>query len=598
MSNEILLTDHKNWKMYLEKFIDKKINCLEIGSYKGYTTCWMLKNLCTRKESKVFSVDIWEKSPEYINIDFYDIEQIFDENIKNTGKKSQNVKMKMYSSTALDIFKNKKYTFDVIFIDSSHEAKNIMKDAILSWDLLNNGGILIFGNYGWGKLNKDYFRPNIAIDSFIHIYQPELKVLFKEYQLIVEKINHKDDKDKEFKDYWDLINNINNIKNENLECILNEDIKDFLKFDLTLSEKPLPFTKEYNYDETYYDVIENINKIKNNYKTIQYDFNNLIKNPDYSKIYSSLTTIIKDEIVKYKINPFIAIKIYNKKYDIDNQSSVYQAIKNIKKKKFINILGDSIVFLSSTLKCENLKKINTYIKEIFNVSKTTNYVFCEETDKEMCEDCIINNMGIENLDNLKTKLLLVKQKADIIFIDYYNIYEKYYKLNFLYSIIISLSSQNINGCSIINICEINSLIVDYLFILKKYYKNVVIKQNENNYFINNGFQIISSGFIGIENNDLLDLFIQYDKFYNNKNKFLINITNNKSKEYNIFKNKIIIFLNNSYLISINRYNIFLKIINYIYNNDISDNKKNILKNIIYKKQFSFLYEWLENIDLI
>ena len=48
----------------------------------------------------------------------------------------------------------------------------------------------------------------------------------------------------------------------------------------------------------------------------------------------------------------------------------------------------------------------------------------------------------------------------------------------------------------------------------------------------------------------------------------------------------------------NRYNIFMKIINYINSNDIGSNKKNMLKNLIYKKQFLFLYEWLKNIDLI
>ena len=600
MYNEIPTTDHKNWDIYLNRFIDKKINCLEIGSYKGATSVWMLNNLCKNKESNVFSVDPWEESPEYLNINFSDIEKTFDENIKNTGKKSQNVKMKMFSTEAFDILKNKKVTFDVIFIDNSHEAKNIMRDAVLSWDLLNENGILIFGDYGWEKLNKDYLRPYIAIDSFIHIYTPELQVIFKGYQLMVEKINNRDVDKPELDDYWKLLNDINMIKNEIVECNMNHEIKDFIKFYFKLSEKPLQFTKDFNYDEKYYDIVENINKIKNNNNNIQYDFNNLIKNPDYSKIYSSLTTVIKEEISKYQINPFIVIKLYNKKYDIDNKNSIYYAIKNIKKKNIINILGDSIVFLSSTLKCENLKKINIYIKEIFKVSKSINYVFCDEVKEEMCENCIINNMGIENLDNLKIKLLLVKQKVDVIFIDYYNDYEKYekiYKLNFLYSIIISLSTQNINGCSIINIFEINSLVTDYLFILKKYYKNVIIKTNENNYFLNCGFQIISSGFIGIENNDLLELYQIYDKVYNDKNNVIINIIDNNDKEYILLKKKVINFLNSSYLITMDRYNIFITLINYI-NNNISDNKKNMLKNLIYKKQFSFLYEWLENIDLI
>ena len=261
MYNEIAKTDHKDWNIYLNKFIDKKINCLEVGSYKGDTSVWMLKNLCKNKESKVFSVDPFEESPEYLNINFKDIEKIFDENIKNSGKGSQNVKMKMFSTEAFNILKNKKVSFDVIFIDNSHEAKNIMRDVVLSWDLLNENGILIFGDYGWDTLNKDYLRPKIAIDSFIHIFKPEIKVIFKDYQLMVEKINNKDIDTPEMDDYWKLLNDINMIKNDNVECIIDEEIKDFIKFDFKLSVTALQFTKDFNYDETYYDIIENISKL-------------------------------------------------------------------------------------------------------------------------------------------------------------------------------------------------------------------------------------------------------------------------------------------------------------------------------------------------
>jgi predicted O-methyltransferase YrrM len=598
MSKQILNTGWKHWDIYLSKYVNMKINCLEIGSYKGDATVWMLVNLCKNIESKVFSVDSWEGSPEYVNVDFSEIEKKFDENIKNTGKKSQNVKMKMFSTDALIILKDKKYMFDVIFIDASHEAKDVIKDAVLSWDLLNEGGTLIFDDYEWDKLNKDYFRPKIAIDSFIHIFKPELKVVFMGYQAMIEKINHKNIEKPELEDYWKLIEDINNLSNEEIEYNINEDnIKNYIKFDLKTSNKPLQFTKDLKYNEKYYDILENINIIKNNYKNIQYDFNNLIRNPDYSKIFTSLSYDIKEEITKYKINPFIAIKVYNKKYDIDNQNSIYQTINIIKQKNIFNTFGDSIVFLSSTMKCENLKKINNYIKEIFKISKTTSYVFCKDIENEMCENCIINNMGIENLTTLKEKLLLVKNKVDIIFVDYYNVYEKFYRLNLLYSVIISLSVQNKNGCTIINISEINTSIIDYLFILKKYYKNVMIKTNDNNYYLNCGFQIIANGFMNIDNNDLLELYLIYDKCYNNNN-FITNIIDNNNEEYLLFKDKFIIFLNDSYAITMKKYNIFIKILNYINNNNISNNKKHMLKNSIYKKQISFLYGWLKNIDLL
>ena len=67
MTEIILKTGWKHWDMYLSKFVGKKVNCLDIGSYTGDSTCWMLNNLCTNPYSRVFSVDTWKGSPEYTN---------------------------------------------------------------------------------------------------------------------------------------------------------------------------------------------------------------------------------------------------------------------------------------------------------------------------------------------------------------------------------------------------------------------------------------------------------------------------------------------------------------------------------------------------
>jgi predicted O-methyltransferase YrrM len=183
----MLKTGWKNWDKHLSQFINTKNTIMEIGSYKGDATCWFLNNLCKNSKSLVIAIDTWEGSPEY-NIDFKKIEKEFDDNIKNTKKESQLIKMKKKSSDGLvTLLNERKYNFNIIFIDASHEAPDVINDAILSWQLLENKGVLIFDDYEWDKLNKEQFKPKIAIDSFINIFKLQLKVLYKGYQIIIQK---------------------------------------------------------------------------------------------------------------------------------------------------------------------------------------------------------------------------------------------------------------------------------------------------------------------------------------------------------------------------------------------------------------------------
>lgn len=182
-------TGWKSWNTHLSKFTNKKINILEIGCYKGEATKWFLDNLCNNTESKVYCVDTWKGSPEYGDLDFKKIENIFNKTIKNTKKDKQIIKIKMLSYDALLKLNLKKIMFDIIFIDASHEAIDVLQDAILSWNILNENGIIIFDDYLWNLLNDYHFRPKIAIDSFINIYKTQLNILYKGYQVIIEKKN-------------------------------------------------------------------------------------------------------------------------------------------------------------------------------------------------------------------------------------------------------------------------------------------------------------------------------------------------------------------------------------------------------------------------
>ena len=233
MTNIILKTEWEHWDKYLSKFVGQKINCLDIGAYTGEATCWMLNNLCGNPYSKVFSIDTWETTTEYDNYT-NEVEKIFDQAIEKTGKENHHVKMKMPYNTALHNLKEGKFIiFDLIFINATHVKTDILTSAILSWDILNEEGILIFDDYK--KLeskDKNVNKNNIAIDSFVSVFENQLKTLYKETQYIIEKINKRDNNNPELEYYYNLLDKINYYKYEKYETIIEDEINEELEFKL------------------------------------------------------------------------------------------------------------------------------------------------------------------------------------------------------------------------------------------------------------------------------------------------------------------------------------------------------------------------------
>jgi predicted O-methyltransferase YrrM len=183
-----LNTGWKNWDKYLGNY--KKIpnpNILEIGVFRGEATRWFLTNLCGPK-SKIICIDTFEGSPEYPD---YKSEQIEADFKKNTsGGPCPVTVMKMLSHDALVKLVHdttQREVFDIIYVDASHEARDVILDGCLAWKLLSPLGMMIFDDYIWDKIEQEFFRPKMAIDAFIDIMAPELMVVFKSRQVFVQK---------------------------------------------------------------------------------------------------------------------------------------------------------------------------------------------------------------------------------------------------------------------------------------------------------------------------------------------------------------------------------------------------------------------------
>jgi predicted O-methyltransferase YrrM len=186
----------ERWKERFGSMEKKNNKILELGCFKGEMSKWFSDNLLDNQYSRLYCVDTWEGSIEYKQ-NYNNVKKTFKNNIETTfqaniKKSKYPKKIKIFKNTTTDFFltflkKEKKPIFDLIYVDASHDARNVMCDAILSFKALKVGGHMVFDDYEWKKMPHNYEKPKVAVDSFVHIFRDNVTVTHKGYKLIVKK---------------------------------------------------------------------------------------------------------------------------------------------------------------------------------------------------------------------------------------------------------------------------------------------------------------------------------------------------------------------------------------------------------------------------
>ena len=176
----------------------KPSSVLEIGSYEGRSTAFMIELIGSSKRGEVHCIDTWKGSVEHAKENMRVVEQRFDSNMKTAITRAANpVQLHKHKGSSLEIlpllltqgFKN---YFDLIYIDGSHQAPDVLFDAVNSFQLLRNNGVMIFDDYLWQmeeEGRQDHYNlPKPAIDAFFNIYRRKLQLITAPlYQLYVLK---------------------------------------------------------------------------------------------------------------------------------------------------------------------------------------------------------------------------------------------------------------------------------------------------------------------------------------------------------------------------------------------------------------------------
>lgn len=177
------------WEKHLASYAGQsEVHYLEIGTFEGRSLVWMLEHILTHLDARAVGIDrfgdggvgvAWPKGVPF---------EICMANLRASGFSHKVLLLKGLSQDLLPTFGRS--SFDIIYVDGSHEPADTLTDAVLSWPLLKLSGIMVFDDYGFragvnGQLAEN---PRLGIDSFLSAFQDKLEVLDKYYQVFIRKV--------------------------------------------------------------------------------------------------------------------------------------------------------------------------------------------------------------------------------------------------------------------------------------------------------------------------------------------------------------------------------------------------------------------------
>ncbi|MGB8366459.1 MAG: class I SAM-dependent methyltransferase [Rhizomicrobium sp.] len=171
----------KNFERNLAQFKGTPAKFIEIGTYEGRSTVWLLDNILTHPQAQLHSIDPYPKP-------------LFFSNAKQAGVLDEATGMArgltFYASKSVEVLRQLPMnTFDFVYVDGDHSTSAALQDAVLSFALLKEGGILAFDDYLWNDWKNDkYGTTKLGIDAFMTVFRNELEVLGRGYQVWVRKV--------------------------------------------------------------------------------------------------------------------------------------------------------------------------------------------------------------------------------------------------------------------------------------------------------------------------------------------------------------------------------------------------------------------------
>lgn len=171
------------WQQILTPLVAQPVHALEIGVFEGRSTVWLLDHILTHPEATLTWIDTFAGGADLSGLDLTSLESRFRANVARFGSKTTGFVGR--SADALRQLTGK--SFDLVYIDGSHEAPDVLSDAVLAWPLLRSGGFMGFDDYEWCRFPEPERCPRLAIDAFLSVMRGRLEEVHRGYQVWIRK---------------------------------------------------------------------------------------------------------------------------------------------------------------------------------------------------------------------------------------------------------------------------------------------------------------------------------------------------------------------------------------------------------------------------
>ena len=176
---------------YVNQKKEEKKKILEIGTFAGTSAIKLVELI---KNADITVIDMWEDYNESGGVEGTvdkikenHIEKIFYNNIEKSGLQHLfTVKKGNSFDVLLDLNKNNS-KFDVIYVDGSHTLLDSYTDILLSFELLEKGGVLIIDDVPFNK-GDIMNSPLEGVKYFVEKYGTRIRILKNGYRLFIEKL--------------------------------------------------------------------------------------------------------------------------------------------------------------------------------------------------------------------------------------------------------------------------------------------------------------------------------------------------------------------------------------------------------------------------